>query len=75
MKSFSLDTPSSPWKKADEVSPAEARELYIVAQQVGEEIVRAAAWWEQDGNGAWGWNKEGVTHWTEWPQLPTTAKS
>jgi len=61
MKSFSLDTPSSPWKNADEVSPAESRELYIVAQQVVEVTVRAGAWWGQDGNGAWVGNKEGET--------------
>ena len=52
-------------------SPPQVRELYIVVQvnESGERI-RGAAYWEQNGNGEWAWNKENITHWMNWPELP-----
>ena len=66
-----VSEPSSPWSEADKKSPEDVRELYIVVQKTQDgELVRNAAFWEQDANSTWGWNKPGITHWTKWPEMP-----
>lgn len=75
IKPISIDVVKDGWKKASAISPANIRELYIVVQNVGDELIRNAAWWQQDANGVWGWNKENISHWMEWPQMPSTQKN
>lgn len=58
------------WNSVEDKLPEETRELYIVVQKVGEEDVRTAAFFEQDGNGQWGFNKPDVSHWMKWPEMP-----
>lgn len=54
------------WNSAKDLPPL-TRELYIVVQ-AGD--VRNAAYWEQDANGEWGWNKPNISHWMKWPDIP-----
>lgn len=54
------------WNSAKDLPPL-TRELYIVVQAPD---VRSAAYWEQDGNGEWGWNKPDISHWMKWPDMP-----
>ena len=71
MKIPSLAEAPSAWTSMDKKAPQNERELYIVVQQAEEgESVRNAAYWEQDANGTWGWNKAGITHWMKWPDMP-----
>jgi len=67
-----VEAPSaSAWNEMAKKAPQDERELYIVVQQTEEgKSVRNAAYWEQDANGTWGWNKPGITHWTKWPDMP-----
>lgn len=61
------------WKKVDELPPS-TKELYVVVQTLEDgERVRNAAYWQQDANGDWGWNKPSITHWREWPTMPKEA--
>jgi hypothetical protein len=71
MKLIAMPPKTDGWKSVKTELPAEKRELYIVVQLVDGEQVRSAAWFEQDANGAWGFNKPEVTHWTEWPKMPS----
>jgi hypothetical protein len=64
------DIPESAWKSAKELPP-QVRELYIVVQENDGEMIRNGAYWEQDANGDWGWNKPSITHWMKWPEMPT----
>jgi hypothetical protein len=59
------------WNDMLEKSPANVRELYIVAQRTESgDLVRNAAYWEQDANGTWGWNKPEIAYWMKWPEMP-----
>jgi len=74
MKIPSVAEAPSAWNEAAKKSPQDARELYIVVQQNEDgSSVRNAAYWEQDANGLWGWNKPSVTHWMKWPEMPKKA--
>jgi hypothetical protein len=71
MKMPKINDTEPAWNDMLEKSPESIRELYIVVQQVeGGERVRNAAYWQQNANGDWGWNKEGITHWIKWPDMP-----
>ena len=71
MKIPSVTESPDAWNETVKKPPQDVRELYIVVQRADSgELVRAAAYWEQDANNSWGWNKPGVTHWMKWPQMP-----
>lgn len=71
MKIPSVTEAPSAWTDMTKKAPVDERELYIVVQQTEEgESVRNAAYWQQDANGSWGWNKPGITHWMKWPEMP-----
>lgn len=73
MKAIKLPEKGDAWKSSED-SPSAVRELYIVVQKLeGGEQVRNAAYWEQDANGQWGWNKPNITHWMKWPEMPKEA--
>jgi hypothetical protein len=58
------------WNSANDLPPL-TRELYIVVQAPeNAERVRSAAYWEQDANGQWVWNKSDISHWMKWPDMP-----
>lgn len=60
----------SDWKEVIDAPPS-VKELYIVIQIADDgERIRNAAYWQQDANGEWGWNKPSITHWTKWPEMP-----
>jgi hypothetical protein len=61
------------WSFVDEKLPPQVRELYIVIQDLDGQLVRNAAFFEQDANGEWGFNKPGITYWREWPAMPAKA--
>lgn len=62
------------WKESIKDAPPSVKELYVVVQVTEDgEMVRNAAYWQQDANGEWGWNKPSITHWTKWPDMPKKA--
>lgn len=70
MKVIKLPEKGDTWKSVEEC-PQDIRELYVVVQTLEDgERVRNAAYWEQDVNGKWGWNKPSITHWMKWPEMP-----
>lgn len=61
---------SDGWNSAKDLPPA-SKELYVVVQTLEDgERIRNAAYWQQDANGEWGWNKPDITHWMKWPEMP-----
>lgn len=55
------------WTIADKNKPEQAVKLYLVAH---EDSTVSFAYYQQDGNGEWGFNKPGVTHWAPAPAAP-----
>lgn len=57
------------WKSVAEGLPEQQRALYLVV--IGDQA--AFAWYEQNGNGEWGFNKNDVHHWAQIPEVPKDA--
>lgn len=63
----------SDWTLVEDALPTKERELYAVIQVVDGAKVRNAAYFEQDANGDWGFNKPNITHWRKWFDMPEDA--
>ncbi|NDD54277.1 DUF551 domain-containing protein [bacterium] len=61
---------SREWVSVKDSLPAQEVRLYLVVQDDGETRSGSSAYYQQDGNGEWGFNKSNVTHWMDWPALP-----
>jgi hypothetical protein len=59
------------WKKSSEAAPPQEDKVYLVA--INGQAAFAA--FRQDGNGLWSFNKDGVSHWAEMPEVPKDAVS
>lgn len=58
------------WTSVESKLPEQEAKLYLVVQKVDGAQVGGSAFFQQDGNGEWNFNKPEVTHWMEWPKLP-----
>lgn len=63
----------SEWTSVEDALPPQQRELYVVVQVIGEHKVSNAAYFEQDANGDWAFNKPNITHWRKWYDMPEVA--
>jgi hypothetical protein len=51
--------------------PPKKRDLYIIVQKLDDGTsTTGAAWYQQDANGIWDFNKPNITHWQKWPEMP-----
>ena len=59
------------WNDVNKKLPEQSAELYLVVQKVEEQRTVGFAYYQQDGNGEWAFNKSDVTHWAKSPALPS----